>query len=508
MGSIILREVGVTAGNPLFQDLSFTLADGDRLGLVAGNGAGKSTLLRCLAGLAEPSAGSITTSRGLRVALVPQDVPATLLDLPLADALRRAIPPAERESLGWRVDVILDRFAAPAELHARPLRQLSGGWQRLALIARAWVAEPDALLLDEPTNHLDLAKIRLLEGWIGEAGASMPMVIASHDRAFLDGCTTRTLFLRPERSRLYAHPYSSARRLLDADDAAAAARAERAGREAARLRRSAAERRNIGVNSGSDLALKVSKRLTQRAEAIEENLRPAHREKNAAVRLASSGTHAKVLIGLEDVTVRRPDGGALFRIGKLELKRGERLLLLGENGVGKSLLVRLLRQAVMAGGGAGIRVSPSVVMGYLDQQMAHLPERDTPHGFIGGFGPDDRRTTSLLAGAGFPPDPRDKPGDQRRTIAELSPGERARLGLLALRLTEPNFYLLDEPTNHLDIPGQEQLEAEILAHEASAILVTHDRRFARAIGTRFLAIMRGRLVEVAADDPAWLGRDS
>jgi ATPase subunit of ABC transporter with duplicated ATPase domains len=499
MGSIILRDVGVAAGKPLFQDLSFALADGDRLGLVAGNGAGKSTLLRCLAGLAEPSAGSITTSRGLRVALVAQDVPASLLDLPLAKALRRALAPDERESKGWRVDVILDRFAAPVELHERPLRQLSGGWQRLALIARAWVAEPDALLLDEPTNHLDLAKIRLLEGWIRDEGASLPMAIASHDRAFLDGCTTRTLFLRPERSRLYAHPYSAARRLLEQDDAAEAARAARDKREIARLRRSASERRNIGVNSGSDLALKVSARLTERADGIEEGLRPAHRERAAAVRLASSGTHAKVLLGMEDVMVRRPDGGALFRIGKLELKRGERLLLLGENGVGKSLLVRLLRQAVLDGGGAGIRVSPSVAMGYLDQQMAHLPAGETPHAFIGGFDVGDQRATSLLAGAGFAPD------RQRRPIGELSPGEKARLGLLALRLTEPNLYLLDEPTNHLDIPGQEQLEAEILAHDASAMLVTHDRRFARAVGTRFLAITRGRLVDVAVDDPAWLG---
>jgi ATPase subunit of ABC transporter with duplicated ATPase domains len=366
------------------------------------------------------------------------------------------------------------------------------------------VAEPDALLLDEPTNHLDLAKIRLLEGWIGDAGASMPMVIASHDRAFLDGCTTRTLFLRPERSRLYAHPYSGARRLLDADDAADAARAERDGREAARLRRGAAERRNIGVNSGSDLALKVSKRLTQRALAIEESVRPAHREKNAAVRLASSGTHAKVLIGLEDVTVRRPDGGALFRIGKLELKRGERLLLLGENGVGKSLLVRLLRQAVIEGGGPGIRVSPSVTMGYLDQQMAHLPAGDTPHGFIAGFDQGDQRTTSLLAGAGFPPDPGSSPGTNREPSRSCRRAS-GRLGLLALRLGGPNLFLLDEPTNHLDIPGQEQLEAEILAQDASAILVTHDRRFARAVGTRFMAIARGRLVAVDADDPAWLG---
>jgi ATPase subunit of ABC transporter with duplicated ATPase domains len=499
MGSIILREVGVTAGKPLFQDLSFTLSEGDRLGIVAGNGAGKSTLLRCLAGLAEPSAGSITTSRGLRVALAAQDVPESLFELPLAEALRRAIPPAEREERGWRVEVMLDRFAAPAELRGRPLRQLSGGWQRLALIARAWVAEPDALLLDEPTNHLDLAKIRLLEGWIRDEGAAMPMAIASHDRAFLDACTNRTLFLRPERSHLYAHAYSAARRLLAADDAAEAARAARDKREIARLRRSASERRNIGVNSGSDLALKVSARLNQRADAIEESLRPTHRERAAAVRLASSGTHAKVLIGLDDVTVRRPDGGALFRTGKLELRRGERLLLLGENGVGKSLLVRLLRQAVLDGGGPGIRVSPSVAIGYLDQQMAHLPAGQTPHGFIGGFNVGDQRATSLLAGAGFPPE------RQRRPIGELSPGERARLGLLALRLTEPNLYLLDEPTNHLDIPGQEQLEAEILAHDASAILVTHDRRFARTVGTRFAAIARGRLTEVDAEDPAWLG---
>jgi ATPase subunit of ABC transporter with duplicated ATPase domains len=379
LASIILRDVGA-AGKPLFQDLSFTLADGDRLGLVADNGAGKSTLLRCLAGLAEPSAGSITTSRGLRVAFVPQDVPADLLppspadagsgaawDLPLAEALRRALPPEEREERGWRVDVMLDRFA-------------------------------------------------------GQKG-TLP-------------------FFAKEAAKKGSVPFF----LL-------------------------------------------------------------HRPARAAAGRAASAA--------------------------------------GENGAGKSLLVRRLRQAVLDGGGAGVRVSPSVVMGYLDQQMAHLPAGETPHGFIGGLGRggglgapplelspprkrgsragdesgpldprfrgddnpsvgrgraslSDQRATSLLAGAGFAPE------RQRGPIGALSPGERARLGLLALRLTAPNLYLLDEPTSHLDIPGQEQLEAEILAHDASAILVTHDRRFARAVGTRFLAISRGRLIEVAADDPAWL----
>ena len=500
MGSITLSNVGVVVAKPLFQDLSFTLADGDRLGLVAGNGGGKSTLLRCLAGRAEPSEGNITTSRGLRVALVEQDVPDKLLDLPLAEALRRAIPPAERDSQSWRVEVVLDDFGAAADMHERPLRALSGGWQRLALIARAWVAEPDALLLDEPTNHLDLEKIRLLEAWVRDQGARMPMVIASHDRAFLDGCSNRTLFLRPERSRLYAHPYSAARPLLEQDDAADQVKAARDGREVRRLRRNAAELRNVGVNSGSDLLQKKSMQLKKRAAALEEAIQPLHRERSAAVRLASSGTHARVLIGIDDVTVRRPDGVALFRIAKLEVKRGDRLLLLGANGAGKSQLVRLLHRALTDPGGVtGIRSSPSVVMGHLDQQMAHLPAGATPHGFIAGFRLGDARTTSLLAGAGFPPD------RQRRPIGDMSPGERSRLGLLALRLTEPNLYLLDEPTNHLDIPGQEQLETEILAHEASAILVTHDRQFARAVGTRFVAIERGRLTEVDPDDPKWLG---
>ncbi|HEY4164391.1 MAG TPA: ABC-F family ATP-binding cassette domain-containing protein [Dongiaceae bacterium] len=500
MGSIVLRNVGVVASRPLFQNLTFTLADGDRLGLVAGNGGGKSTLLRCLAGLTEPSHGIITMSRGLRMVLVEQDIPAPLLDLPLADALRRSIPAEEIESQSWRVDFILDELAVPTELHDRPIRQLSGGWQRLALIARAWIAEPDALLLDEPTNHLDLAKIRHLEGWIRKEGVRMPMVIASHDRAFLDNCTTRTLFLRPEQSHLYAHPYSIARDLLKQDDAAEQARTERDGREAARLRRSAAELRNIGINSRSDAAQKKSKQMAQRAKALEETVRSPHRDKAAAVRLATSDTHARVLIALDDVVVRRPNGEPLFRTGKLELKRGDRVLLLGPNGAGKSQFVRMLHRALSNSDGApGIRNSPTLEMGYLDQLMAHLPDRDTLHGFIAGFDQGDQRTTSLLAGAGFPPD------RQHRPLAELSLGERARLGLLALRLREPNFYLLDEPTNHLDIPGQEQLELEILTHEASAILVTHDRRFARAIGTRFLTIARGRLIEADPDDSPWPG---
>ncbi|HEY7578444.1 MAG TPA: ATP-binding cassette domain-containing protein, partial [Acetobacteraceae bacterium] len=179
MASISLRDVGVLSPHRLFQNLSLIIAHGDRVGLIAGNGGGKTTLLRCLAGIAEPTAGSIVRSRGMRVGHVEQDVPASLLGLPLAEAVRRALPPGERGASEWRVGAGLDAFGTPPELHDRPLRELSGGWQRLALIARAWIGEPDALLLDEPTNHLDLGKIQMLERWI--AARPVPMAIASHD---------------------------------------------------------------------------------------------------------------------------------------------------------------------------------------------------------------------------------------------------------------------------------------------------------------------------------------
>src|SRR3984957_15228719 len=191
MPTISLRDAGVLSPHPLFQSLTMVIGDADRIGLVAANGGGKSTLLKCIAGALEPTTGDIIRSRGMRAGYVEQDVPANLLNLPLAEAIRRALPPAERDSEAWRVDVVLDEFGATPDLHDRPLHALSGGWQRLALIARTWVTEPDALLLDEATNHLDLAKIQMLERWLGMC--RVPMLIASHDRQFLDACTTRTL---------------------------------------------------------------------------------------------------------------------------------------------------------------------------------------------------------------------------------------------------------------------------------------------------------------------------
>jgi ATPase subunit of ABC transporter with duplicated ATPase domains len=496
MTLISLRGLGVVSPRPLFANLDLAIAAGDRIGLVAGNGAGKTTLLRCIMGDLEPGTGEITRKRGLRLGFVAQDVPANLLDLPMAEAIRRGLAPAEREGEAWRVGLTLDLLDTPAAMRERPLSALSGGWQRLAMIARAWIAEPDLLLLDEPTNHLDLARLAVLENWVNFATEGVAMLIASHDRQFLDACTQRTLFLRPEDSRLYAHPFGVARTLLADDDAARAAADAKEAKEAVRLRRNAGQLRNVGINSGSDLLLKKAKQLGARAAAIEESIRPVARLRAGEIRLASRGTHAKVLVALEDVAVTTPDGTALFRTGVLKIFQHDRVVLLGANGVGQSRLIGLLDHATRRGAAlAGVTANPTLVVGHLDQSMSHLPADNTPHGFIAGrFGQGDQKSRSLLAGAGFNIDA------QHRPISVLSPGQKARLGLLALRLAEPNFYLLDEPTNHVDIAGRERLEAEILAQEAACVLVSHDRFFVRAIGTRFWRIADRQLREVDAPD--------
>ena len=492
MGSISLRNLSVLTPAPLFRDLTLTLGGRDRLGIVAGNGTGKTTLLRCMAGLAEPTEGEVVQSRGLRVGIVMQEIPEDLMDLSLHEAVLSGLPPGEREGNEWRADIMLDTFAAPEPMRGQSLRTLSGGWQRLALIARASIDEPDILLLDEPTNHLDLEKLFWLERWIREGAGPIPMAIVSHDRDFLDACTTRTLFLRPEASVMFAHPFSRARALLAEQDSALADRNEKDRKEIRKLRQNAGALRNVGINSGSDLLLTKAKQLKKRADDIEEGLQALHRDRPGEVRLASRSTHARVLLAAENLTVRRPDGGILFTIPKLEVAQGDRIVVLGRNGVGKSQLVRLLNGAVRdPDAHPGIRVSPSAILGYTDQDLSQIPPRETPLGFIlSAFRLGDRQSKALLAGAGFAIE------QQQRPIGTLSPGQKARLGLLALRLTEPNLYLMDEPTNHVDVPGREALEAEILATDATGILVSHDRRFIETIGTRFLLVDGRKVREI------------
>jgi ATPase subunit of ABC transporter with duplicated ATPase domains len=494
MALINLRSLGTTLRTPLFSNLNLAVEAGDRLGVVAANGRGKSTLLRCIAGAFEPTAGDVTRARGLRIGHVEQDMPAELNQLTFYELVRRALPAEQAESESWRVDVALESLEIPQALRGRALSALSGGWQRIAMLARVWVTEPDLLLLDEPTNHLDLARISRLEDWLNALPRDMALIVCSHDRAFLDAVTNRTLFLRPETSQVFSVPYSPARAALDEADAAEERRFQKDMKTAQQLRRQAAKLNNIGINSGSDLLTVKTKQLRQRAERIEDSARPAHQERSAgAIRLASRDIHAKALVTLDDAAVTTPDGALLFRTGRLWIRQGDRVVLLGRNGAGKTRLLDMVRRAVLEPqvGDIAVKATPSLVLGYGDQGLSDLPDGDAPLALMSRrFALGEQRARSLLAGVGIGVDMQSSP------IGKLSGGQKARLGMLVLRLTSPNFYLLDEPTNHLDIEGQEALEAELMKHEASCLLVSHDRSFVRAVGTRFWSIDKRRLVEV------------
>jgi ATPase subunit of ABC transporter with duplicated ATPase domains len=498
MSQVSLQNVGIGFGEVLFRNISFSFGEGDRVGVVGNNGAGKTTLLHCVAGFLEPTEGAILRPKGRRIGYVEQTVRPELKGLTLREGALSAISPEERDSFSWRAEIVLDAFAAPEDMRDRVLSQLSGGWQRLALIARAWASDPDILIIDEPTNHLDLAKIVMLETWLNQEVVSIPLLIVSHDRRFLDTCTNRTLFLRPDESRIYSYPFSKARELLFEDDRALENKRDREVKEMQRLRKSAHNLRQIGVNNYSAAALRKSIQIANRAEAIEDSLQKVHVEQQRDIKLSSRETHSKRLVTIEDLTIKRPDGVPLFQIGSLSIRRSERVVILGRNGTGKTQFVQRLRTAfadVEGARGEGLAIAPSLVIGYIDQNMSQLPENETLRDYLSSaHQTGDQRATALLVSSGFPI------GQHSQKIRELSPGQKARVTLLSFRLQEPSFYLMDEPTNNLDIAGQEQLETEILAHEATAVLVSHDRSFVENTGTRFLVIEESRLFELGTPE--------
>lgn len=496
MTLINLRSLGVTYATPLFSDLNLTISKGDRIGLVAANGHGKTTLLQAIAGETDTTHGDITIARGLQVGLVSQIVPETLLDLSFYDAVLSALDADKAGNESWRVDVTLDQLDVPTEIWTRPLRALSGGWQRIALLARVWATEPDLLLMDEPTNHLDLNRIGLLQRWLNDVAYGTPFLVASHDRAFLDAVTNRTLFLRAAKSQIFPLPYRKARTALADVDKAMVRQFENDMSKANQLRRQAAKLKNIGVNSGSDLLLTKTRQLKERADRIESAAQPAFSAGSAGkIRLVNSGTHAKALLTIDETVIALPGGKTLFHTKKIWANRGDRVVVLGENGTGKSVFLSRMIGALQ-GGQTDIRIAASVIPGVSDQALSQLDRFSSPHAAVTHIAAvGDQRARALLAGAGIVITLQDLP------VSTLSGGQRSRLAMLLLRLAEPNFYILDEPTNHLDIEGQEALEHELLAHEATSILVSHDRTFVRNVGTRFWLIDRNRLVEIDSPEP-------
>ena len=466
---------------PLFENVSFAVQDGDRLGLVGPNGSGKSTLLRILAGHIAPGGGQVSPRKGARLGYVPQDAvfpPGITVRRVLEDAL--AGEPGEDEEKTARIASTLGKAGfASAEVQAA---ELSGGWKKRLAIARELARAPDLLLLDEPTNHLDFEGILWLEKLLG--GAQFAVIVVSHDRYFLENVALQMAELNPmypEGIFLAPGPYS---RFLEKKEEYLESQARRQEALETRVRREI-EWLHRGAKARTT---KAKARIDEADRLIGELADVAGRARTASARIdfTASGRRAKKLIEVQGLE-KSLGGRRLFSDLNLTLSPGMRLGLLGLNGSGKTTLLRLLNGEIQPGAGVIERAANLQVV-YFDQHREQLDLDLTlrralcPHGDSVIFRGRPIHVAGWAKRFLFRQEQLEMP------VGRLSGGERARVLIARLMLQPADVLLLDEPTNDLDIPTLEVLEESLSGFPGALVLVTHDRFLLDRLSTVVLGL--------------------
>ena len=496
----------------VFRNVSFRLAEADRIGLVGPNGEGKTTLLRVIGGMLGPTRGDVHRRRRLTVGYLPQDPPAprsaTVYDAMLeafapvrtlearletlaeemargesADLVKRyGAVQGEFESLGGydyhtRIEQVLGGLAFEPDVWQRPLSDLSGGQRTRAYLATLLAAGPDVLLLDEPTNHLDLERAEWLEFWLQSFRGAV--VVVSHDRYFLDRVTTKTWEVAFGRVEMFPGSYSKYAKL-------------REDRYAERMKEWQAQqdyidktRDYIARNASGQRAREARGRRRRlerflRDEAIE---RPPRHE-NIHLSFPSSRRTGDIVLRAGGLAVGYD--AQLLAADDLQIERGDRVAVVGANGTGKTALVRTLLGEIKPLDGS-VRWGANVDIGYLSQTHGELdPDTSLLNAILSlGQGLTVERARGLLGSVLLGGD------DVFKSVGALSGGERSRLVLARLVVQEANVLLLDEPTNHLDIASTEIMQEALESFEGAVIFVTHDRYLVEAVATHIWAIDRG-----------------
>ncbi len=474
---VALRDALVTyGGKPVFQGISLGLGRGERVCLVGRNGGGKSTLLKALAGVVALDAGERFRQPGARIAYMPQE-PVFAPGQIAHDFIARSLTEIAGEAPPYRIDAALDEAGIAAD---RILSELSGGESRRVTLAAALACDPDILLLDEPTNHLDIAAIEALEERLGAHSAGLLLI--SHDRAFLKRMSRRTFWLDRgtlrEHDRGYEDFEAWSEAVLEAEAAERARADKRIESETLWLRQgiSARRRRNQG---------RLERLFDMRKErAQRQSLRLA---KLGAVE-AKSGGH--IVAELEDVAKEFPGEAGPKTILKgfsTRIVRGDRIGIIGGNGVGKSTLLGIITGALQPDSGT-VRHGTNLQVSYFDQRRASLdPELSLWQTLAGGGDTvlvqgQQRHVTSYLKDFLF------SDAQFRAKVSTLSGGERNRL-LLAQVLARPsNLLVFDEPTNDLDMETLDLLEEVLADYDGTLLLVSHDRDFLDRLVTSVIAM--------------------
>jgi ATP-binding cassette, subfamily F, member 3 len=522
---LALSDVAVEFGaSVLFDRVTFTVASGERWGLVGRNGTGKTTLFRLLTGELSPTRGQIARQPGLQVSLLEQHRDfggavtvweaaagtfAELLQLEQSlveqaarlehdssamalDRYGKDLERFEREggyTITPRVDAVLHGLGFdPTDARTRAIEQLSGGERGRLGLVRQLVSPADVLLLDEPTNHLDLETTRWLEEYLASSPATILLI--SHDRAFLSAVVDHVLHLENATASPYAGGYTS---FIE----------QRSLRRLTQQRQFTQQQRRIASEEAyiaRNIAGQNSKQAKGRRKRLERMPRlsaPTEAAGAMAIRFdvaerggdrVATAEHAMLTVG-QRVLVHDFTG---------TLMRGDTLGLIGPNGAGKSTMIRaLLGEHPVANG--DLRLGGGIVVGYYRQDLAQLPMGKTLYDVINDLRPtwDRRLVQGHLGRFGFSGD------EVQRRADTLSGGERARVALAMLMLSRANLLILDEPTNHLDVESIEALEDALAAYDGTILLVSHDRALLRALTTRVWVLHEQHITDFDGNFAEW-----
>ncbi len=522
----------------ILKDISFSVNDGDRVGIIGVNGAGKTSLFRLITGEYEKDAGAVYIQKGHTVGILEQNPNLTALpsDVSCIEYMYTAFPELlsieerirelEAElnecrdtetsvrlvssltelnrkyaNLGGlefrqRCRSMLLRLGFPEELLEQKIKTLSGGqYTRLAL-ARLLATEPDILMLDEPTNHLDIDALAWLEGFI--ASYKKTVLIISHDRYFLDKTTNKTLHIQYARARLYNGSYSACKKQQEEETAALEKRYKEQQKEIAKIQANIEFQRRCN-REHNFVTIRSKEKQLARMEKVELGPKAP---RDIIMNFSLLEESANDVLEAKNLTFSY-NGKPLISDLSFLVRRYERVMFLGKNGSGKSTLMKLINSIIKPTGGK-ITLGYNIKIGYYDQENRGLSLDKTVFSEMRDEYPEkkDVELRSTLALFLFGAEDMDKP------ISTLSGGERARLTLAKLILKKVNLLIMDEPTNHLDIGSCDALENALLAFDGTIIAVSHDRYFINRIATRIIELAPerdGGMVdcELTEDDDAF-----
>ncbi len=465
-------------GKPLFEGVDLAVSKGERAALVGRNGAGKSTLMKIVSGQIEPDSGTVWVQPGTRIITVEQEPDLTSYQSLLDYVLDHPIKP---HAAAGRIDIVTDRHRAEAELMDMALdpagkpQTLSGGQQRRAALARAFATDPDVLLLDEPTNHLDVPMIDLIEARLKAFRGAVLLV--SHDRKFLEGVSTNTLWLRQgtvrKSPRGYAH-FESWASEIEAEELRTLQRMKTQLKDEKRwLARGVTGRRKRNMG-------RLDRLKTMRAEHARRRAALSQSRATAALNAETNDTASRKIIDVRGISKQFDTPAGPLVIAEdfsIRVLRGDRIGIIGPNGAGKTTLLKLMLKELAPDQGS-VKLAKSIETIFLDQTRETLNPTDTIWETLAPNGGDSLmvQDSSRHVGA-YASDFLFSRDQLRQPVRALSGGERNRLTLAVALAKKSDLLVLDEPTNDLDMQTLDLLEEMLEQYAGTLLIVSHDRAF-------------------------------